>query len=69
MLTHCERIACVECRYLLPTLSRFGRTDLALELATQTTYPSWAYMWLQTIETPAVHRLASFAFDAFSAAP
>ncbi len=31
-------------KYLLPTLSRFGRSDLAYELATQTTYPSWGYM-------------------------
>lgn len=40
-------------KYLLPALSKFGRTDLALQLATQTTYPSWAYMWTQTVEAPA----------------
>ncbi len=31
-------------KYLLPLLTRLGRTDLAYELATQTTYPSWGYM-------------------------
>jgi alpha-L-rhamnosidase len=31
-------------RYLLPLLTRAGRSDLAYELATQTTYPSWGYM-------------------------
>jgi alpha-L-rhamnosidase len=31
-------------KYLLPLLTRMGRNDLAYELATQTTYPSWGYM-------------------------
>jgi alpha-L-rhamnosidase len=31
-------------RYLLPLLTRLGRSDLAYELASQTTYPSWGYM-------------------------
>jgi alpha-L-rhamnosidase len=31
-------------KYLLPLLSRSGRSDLAYDLATQTTYPSWGYM-------------------------
>jgi alpha-L-rhamnosidase len=31
-------------KYLLPVLTRDGRTDLAYELATQTTYPSWGFM-------------------------
>ena len=31
-------------KYLLPFLTRVGRSDLAYELATQTTYPSWGYM-------------------------
>lgn len=31
-------------KYLLPTLTRYGRADLAYELTTQTTYPSWGYM-------------------------
>ncbi len=31
-------------RYLLPVLSEIGRTDLAYELAAQTSYPSWGYM-------------------------
>lgn len=31
-------------KYLLPLLTRMGRSDLAYELATQTTYPSWGYM-------------------------
>ena len=31
-------------KYLFPTLTEFGRPDLAYELATQTTYPSWGYM-------------------------
>jgi alpha-L-rhamnosidase len=31
-------------KYLLPLLTRFGRSDLAYDLATQTTYPSWGYM-------------------------
>jgi len=40
-------------KYLLPALSEIGRTDLALKIVSQTTYPSWAYMWTQTVETPA----------------
>ena len=31
-------------KYLFPLLTRAGRSDLAYELATQTTYPSWGYM-------------------------
>jgi alpha-L-rhamnosidase len=31
-------------KYLLPLLTRVNRSDLAYELATQTTYPSWGYM-------------------------
>jgi len=31
-------------KYLLPLLTSIGRSDLAYELATQTTYPSWGYM-------------------------
>jgi len=31
-------------KYLLPLLTRLGRSDLAYELAVQTTYPSWGYM-------------------------
>jgi alpha-L-rhamnosidase len=31
-------------KYLLPLLTRSGRSDLAYDLATQTTYPSWGYM-------------------------
>jgi len=31
-------------KYLLPTLTKMGRSDLAYELAAQTTYPSWGYM-------------------------
>jgi alpha-L-rhamnosidase len=31
-------------KYLFPVLTRARRSDLAYELATQTTYPSWGYM-------------------------
>jgi alpha-L-rhamnosidase len=31
-------------KYLLPLLSQNSRPDLAYDLATQTTYPSWGYM-------------------------
>jgi alpha-L-rhamnosidase len=31
-------------KYLLPVLTRYGRNDLAYDLATRTTYPSWGYM-------------------------
>ncbi len=31
-------------KYLLPLLSRSGLSDLAYDLATQTTFPSWGYM-------------------------
>jgi alpha-L-rhamnosidase len=31
-------------RYLLDTLTRYGRSDLAYTLVTKTTYPSWGYM-------------------------
>jgi alpha-L-rhamnosidase len=31
-------------RYLLDTLTKYGYTDLAYQIATKTTYPSWGYM-------------------------
>jgi alpha-L-rhamnosidase len=31
-------------KFLMPVLTATGRSDLAYELATQTTYPSWGYM-------------------------
>ena len=31
-------------RYILDTLSKYGRSDLAYRLVTQTTYPGWGYM-------------------------
>jgi alpha-L-rhamnosidase len=31
-------------KYLMPLLTRMGTSDLAYDLATQTTYPSWGYM-------------------------
>jgi len=31
-------------RYLLDTLTKYGRTDIAYKLVSQTTYPSWGYM-------------------------
>ncbi len=31
-------------KYLMPALTEIGRADLAYELASQTTYPSWGYM-------------------------
>jgi alpha-L-rhamnosidase len=31
-------------KFLMPALTAIGRSDLAYELATQTTYPSWGYM-------------------------
>jgi alpha-L-rhamnosidase len=31
-------------KYLLPVLTRIGYPDIAYDLATQTTYPSWGYM-------------------------
>ncbi|MCS6953870.1 MAG: glycoside hydrolase family 78 protein [Bryobacteraceae bacterium] len=31
-------------KYLMPLLSRMNRNDLAYELASRTTYPSWGYM-------------------------
>ena len=31
-------------KYVMEVLTRSGRSDLAYELATQTTYPSWGYM-------------------------
>jgi alpha-L-rhamnosidase len=31
-------------KFLMPALTSIGRSDLAFELATQTTYPSWGYM-------------------------
>lgn len=38
-------------KYLLPLLTQSGRPDLAYELATQTTYPSWGYMISQGATT------------------
>jgi alpha-L-rhamnosidase len=38
-------------KYLLPALTRYGRPDLAYDLATQTTYPSWGYMISQGATT------------------
>jgi alpha-L-rhamnosidase len=32
-------------KYLMPVLTRYGNNSLAYELATQTTYPSWGYMY------------------------
>jgi len=40
-------------KYLMLTLSDLGRTDIALTLALQTTYPSWGYMIVQTVEVSA----------------
>lgn len=31
-------------KFLMPTLTMIGRSDLAYDLATRTTYPSWGYM-------------------------
>ena len=31
-------------RYLMPVLTQFDHSDLAYDLAVQTTYPSWGYM-------------------------
>ncbi|MGH9454402.1 MAG: family 78 glycoside hydrolase catalytic domain, partial [Terriglobia bacterium] len=31
-------------KFLMPALTEIGRSDLAYELASQTTYPSWGYM-------------------------
>ena len=31
-------------RYIMDTLTKYGRADLAYRLATQTTYPGWGYM-------------------------
>ena len=31
-------------KFLMPLLTSLGRSDLAYELATETTYPSWGYM-------------------------
>ena len=31
-------------RYLMPVLTQLGNSDLAYDLAVQTTYPSWGYM-------------------------
>lgn len=38
-------------KFLMPALSGIGRTDLAYELATQTSYPSWGYMYRQGATT------------------
>eukprot|EP01119_Soliformovum_irregulare_P021723 TRINITY_DN7294_c0_g2_i1.p1 TRINITY_DN7294_c0_g2~~TRINITY_DN7294_c0_g2_i1.p1 ORF type:complete len:1083 (+),score=341.06 TRINITY_DN7294_c0_g2_i1:2597-5845(+) len=40
-------------KYLMPILDKLGMTSLGVELATQTTYPSWGYMIFQTIEASA----------------
>ena len=31
-------------KFLMPVLTNLGRSDLAYDLAVQTTYPSWGYM-------------------------
>jgi alpha-L-rhamnosidase len=31
-------------KYLFPTLTKMGRSDLAYDVATQTTFPGWGYM-------------------------
>jgi len=38
-------------RFLFPVLTSAGRTDLAYELATQTTFPGWGYMIAQGATT------------------
>jgi len=38
-------------RYLMPLLTRMGTSDLAYDLATQTTYPSWGYMVMRGATT------------------
>jgi len=40
-------------KYLMPILDKLGMTSLGLQLALQTTYPSWGYMIFQTIEASA----------------
>ena len=38
-------------KYLLPVLSQYGHHDVAMALASQTTFPSWGYMVEQTATT------------------
>ena len=38
---------------LFPILSQINRTDVALSIASQTSYPSYGYLWMNDIETPA----------------
>jgi alpha-L-rhamnosidase len=38
-------------KYLMPLLTRMGASDLAYDLATQTTYPSWGYMFTRGATT------------------
>jgi alpha-L-rhamnosidase len=38
-------------KFLMPALTEIGRTDLAYELAAQTTYPSWGFMIAQGATT------------------
>jgi len=44
-------VGIVGAKYLLPVLSAVGRDDLAFELASQTTYPSWGYFLSQGATT------------------
>jgi alpha-L-rhamnosidase len=37
-------VGLIGAQWLMRTLSENGRTDLALKIATQTTYPGWGYM-------------------------
>ena len=40
-------------KLLFPILTQMNRTDVALLIATQTSYPSFGYLWMNDIETPA----------------
>jgi len=56
MVTHNEHLTTgiIGAKYLLEALSLYGRTDVALAIAAQTSYPSWGYMiHPTTTETPA----------------
>lgn len=46
VVTHSNHLnaGIVGTRYILDVLTKYGRTDLAYKLATQTTYPGWGYM-------------------------
>lgn len=49
-------------KYLPLVLDQIGRTDLAIALALQLTYPSWGYMFTQTDEAAAVCTNCSSSF-------